>query len=201
MRTLALAALLASPALAAAPDVRMYEYIVARGHETPELRSYGFATCVALALYSPSTKIGMLAHFGPLAEVRPSVDHILRAMTGAGANFEDMRGWLSGGWAKFPEGYADDASSTSPQIAEEIEKALARYARKIPLERQDLLIEPRMSGGPEAVRSYALDLRAGRFSKIAAAPSAELDRAAQREYHQRTRLMAPHPHSLDPLPR
>jgi chemotaxis receptor (MCP) glutamine deamidase CheD len=188
----------AAPAKAAdsVPNVSMDEYIVARAADYPAVRTDGVATCIAVALYDPTTQTGALAHLSAEAQVGPSLEIVLRGLLAAGAQPGNVRAQVIGGWrtsADGPMGF----QSTSPEILAGIVKFLSRHS--IPVSKQETLVEPGFKpGSPRAIRNLNFDLRTGQlddYEPTGTGPAP--DRSAQNARFARTHLLSRHPLSLD----
>lgn len=187
--------LLAGLALAAPPDVVMGEYVVARAADHPEVRTYGVGPCLALSLYDPAARVGALAHVAPSDEVRPSVDAMLRALLGAGADPRRVVARVVGGWRKSDDPGLAGFEFTSGEMLGEVKAALGRYG--IPLDDSGALavLDLRRPGGA-AVRALRLDLRTGAFEDAPLPPGGVAPRSLGRDGMSKT-PMQPHPASLD----
>lgn len=195
-RALAVLLLLAAPAAAAPPDVVMGEYVVARAAEHAELRTYGIGPCLALALHDPAARVGALAHVAPSDDVRPSVDAMLRAMLGAGADLARVKARVVGGWKRSDDPSLQGFEFTSGEMLLELKAALARY--RIALDDSGALtvIDLRRPGGAAAVRALRLDLRTGAFEDTVPPAGGVTPRSLGRDGMSKT-PMQPHPSSVD----
>lgn len=149
---------LAAAVSAAAPSppvVSMGEYIVARSPETASIETVGVATCIAVFLYDPASKVGSLGHFSATSDASRSISVMKRAMTAAGASPRRLRATLIGGWDTSTVRDMAGFTSTSPELLARLKHALAG----VPIVREDTLAVP-FSGKP-SIRNLEMDLATG----------------------------------------
>lgn len=174
----------------------MGEYVVARAADTPEVRTYGVGPCLALALYDPQARVGLLAHISPPDDAPSSVDAMLAALTAAGADTRRLSARVVGGWKKGNDPlFADNYSS--PQMLKALNAALQR--RGVSLDSSGAITTlDRNVPRERVIRSLRLDLRQGTFEDLPpGSPPSEPSREVERDSDS-PGLMRPHARTAKP---
>lgn len=174
----------------------MGEFVVARAADTPEVRTYGVGPCLALALYDPQARVGLLAHVSPPDDAESSVGAMLASLEAAGAERRRLTARVVGGWKKgddplFPDDY------TSPKMLKALVTALSR--RGVSADTAGAITTLDRNAPRERVlRSLRLDLRGGTFEDLPpGAVPAEPPREVTRD-PDAPGLMVPHTRSARP---
>lgn len=156
------------------PEVSQREFLLTTAKSHPLIQTYGVATCLALAIYHPKTKTGVLAHIDAPTLVTPSVERLASAFRALGIPTEELVAHLSGA---DPGSSHPGAVSTTKTMVSNTLKAL--HAAKIEVKTLDVFTQaPAMYG-----RKLELDLRTGDFYYYAEelkTPGASLERERQR---------------------
>jgi len=171
--------------------------VVLRAADVAEARTYGVGPCLALALFDAHAKVGVLAHVSPPDDIPASVDAMMRAALGAGADPRRMTARVIGGWKKGSDPLFQDTNFTSPQMLKAVTAALGRYGRSVDATQTLVSIE---SGVPpeKTIRNLRLDLRSGFFEDLPAGsvPAGAAGRSVSRD-EKAPGLMRPHAASVD----